>query len=67
MARRKELIGHRPISKNDLYSMRTRWTARNAAPGQDLTELYAQFEEAQNDLGVLLRELDAFDGPPLQD
>jgi hypothetical protein len=61
-----ELVGER-LTKNELYSMRANWTARNAAPGQDWTALYAQFRAAQDDLGRILRSLGAFDGPPLQD
>jgi hypothetical protein len=53
------------LNENDLFSMRSRWTARNAAPGQDWTSLFIQFQEAQSDIGRLLRHLGAFDGPPL--
>ena len=54
-----------PLTDQELIAMRSRWTARNANPGQDWQSLYDQFHAAQNDLGRVLRQLKAFEGPPI--
>ena len=53
------------LTEADLVAIRGRWTARNAAPGQDLGTLNEQFRAAQSDLGRLLRYVKAFEGPPI--
>ena len=61
-----EQPGEPPLTAQELQSIVARWTARSAQPGKDHPSLMHQFNEAQSDLGRVLRHLGAFNGPPVQ-